>query len=104
MYHSCFNFEDFHARARNKNNYPIFTDPYHRKSSETMPLEVKDIECSAKCGVLTTVHLPKPTHHRNKKFLFGLRAALKFKENTDAVTEVKRNIKSQVKKLGELLR
>lgn len=68
-----------------------------------MPRESKDIECSNKCGVVTTVNVPKANYNRGKRFLCGFCTATGLKENEDQIKKVKAELNSEVTKLNDLL-
>lgn len=64
--------------------------------------DTKEIECSNKCGVLTTVNLPKKSHSTGKRFLCGFCAAVGLQESEDQIKKLKLELTDEVAKLNKL--
>lgn len=64
--------------------------------------ETKEIECSEKCGVLTTINLPKTNYNRGKKFICGFCAVLDLKGKDDQIKNLQVSLQAEVAKLTTL--
>lgn len=67
-----------------------------------MTRETKEIECSNKCGVSTTVNLPKKHYNNGKRFICGFCAADGLKETGDNVKKLQEKLNTEVATLTKL--